>query len=128
MKRVTSIGAAITILFSVSCKENKQNATENSEKAQPEMEVAQTTETSFSNETVTALFSNYQDLRLALVESDAEQVQAIAAKIDKELTADQPALKILAAAMAQESSIEKQREQFSDFTEKSEPIVQGIFD
>ena len=39
MKRVTSIGAAITILFSVSCKENKQNATENSEKAQPAMEL-----------------------------------------------------------------------------------------
>ena len=49
-------------------------------------------------------------------------MQAIAAKIDKELTADQAALKVVAAAMAQESSIEKQREQFSDFTEKSEPM------
>lgn len=122
MKRVTSVGAAFALILSVSCKENKQKVTQQSEKVQPETEVVQTSGTTFSNETVSSLFNNYQELRAALVQSDAEQVQAIAAKIDNEVTAQQASLKSTTTAMAQESAIEKQRVLFSGLTEKMEPM------
>lgn len=126
MKSVTTMGAIFLILFNISCKENKEKVTETPEKAQPERKIEESSTASFSNDRVHELFQEYQQLRLALVATDAKQVQALATEIAKEHTENYEELKTIALAMSEEVDVEKQRVLFSTFTEKTEPLFKDF--
>lgn len=109
-----------------SCKNNKQKMTNEPDKVQAEQKIKETTVASFSSGLAMELFQNYQQLRLALIATDADEVHTLAAKMEKGLTDDQQELKAIALAMATEGDVEKQRVLFSKFTAKTEPLFTDL--
>ncbi len=68
------------------------------------------------------VFQNYQQIRMALVNSNAEEVNLAAGNLAESFTGEREEMKSMAIAMADAKDIEKQRELFSQFTEKVEPL------
>ncbi len=83
---------------------------------------AEIADTSFSDGMTGKVFQNYQQVRIALVNSDAEEVNMAAGNLAENLTGQREEMKSMALAMADTKDIEKQRELFSQFTEKVEPL------
>lgn len=117
MKRnVTLTITTIITIFLASCGDtNKKQET----KMNTEAEIA---DTSFSDGMTGKVFQNYQQVRIALVNSDAEEVNMAAGNLAENLTGQREEMKSMALAMADTKDIEKQRELFSQFTEKVEPL------
>lgn len=122
MKRVTLTGAAILLIFTMSCKENNQNQKNSDQEVQQVEESKEETSTSFSDNLAVELFDTYQEVRLALINSDAKEVQMAVGQFADEIPTDQPELKGMVLALAQENDVEKQRILFSDLTVKVEPM------
>ena len=59
---------------------------------------------------------------MALVNSDAGEVQTAAGNLAESFSEEREEMKSMAMAMAEADDIEKQREFFSQFTEKVEPM------
>lgn len=77
---------------------------------------------SFSDVMTGEVFQNYQQIRMALVNSNAEEVNLAAGNLAESFTGEREEMKSMAMAMADAKDIEKQRELFSQFTEKVEPL------
>ena len=117
MKRnVTLTITTIITIFLASCGDtNKKQET----KMNTEAEIA---DTSFSDGMTGKVFQNYQQVRIALVNSDAEEVNMAAGNLAESFAGEREEMKSMALAMADTKDIEKQRELFSQFTEKVEPL------
>ncbi|CDF78617.1 conserved hypothetical protein (DUF3347) [Formosa agariphila KMM 3901] len=113
----------IALISVVSCKnETKEKSVETAVESSKEntVEVVQA-KPKFKAANVTATFQNYIKLKDALVNTDA-----VAAKNGAELianTTENSEIKALASAIASESDIAKQREQFSDLTTLLKPVL-----
>jgi len=118
MKRnVTLTITTIITIFLASCGDtNKKQET----KMNTEAEIA---DTSFSDGMTGKVFQNYQQVRIALVNSDAEEVNMAAGNLAESFAGEREEMKSMALAMADTKDIEKQRELFSQFTEKVEPLL-----
>jgi uncharacterized protein (DUF305 family) len=120
---------AISVAFAVtlaSCgeKKNKQDAEVNTqhEVEQTKKQTADIADASFSDGMTGNVFHNYQRLRMALVNSEANEVQMAAGNLAESFPDEREEMKSMAMAMADAADIEKQRELFSEFTEKVEPM------
>lgn len=115
----TSNYLAIGLAFALaSCGQQKQ-------KQEAEQTVPQTiavADASFSDERAGQVFHDYQQLRKALISSKAEEVQAVAGKLEGSLPEEQVEMKSMALAMADAADIEKQRALFSNLTAAVEPL------
>jgi uncharacterized protein (DUF305 family) len=120
---------AISVAFAVtlaSCgeKKNKQDAEVNTqhEVEQTKKQTADIADASFSDGMTGNVFHNYQRIRMALVNSEANEVQMAAGNLAESFPDEREEMKSMAMAMADAADIEKQRELFSEFTEKVEPM------
>ncbi len=124
--KILVVTAAVTLILA-SCgeKKNKQDAEISTQK---EIEVsknqtADIADASFSDGMTGKVFHNYQQIRMALVNSDADGVQSAAGNLAESFSEEREDMKTIAMAMAEATDIEKQRELFSDFTDKVEPML-----
>ena len=127
MKRnVTSIIIAIMIISLTSCGDanKKQDAKMGtpSEIESKKVSSPEIADASFSNEMTGKVFENYQQIRMALVNSNAEEVNLAAGNLMKSFTGEEEEMKSMATAMAETNDIEKQRELFSQMTAEVETL------
>lgn len=120
----TGILAIAILLASCGEKKGKQDTQVD---APQEMETknensADIAEATFSDETAQEVFKNYQQIRLALVDSDFDGVQKAAENLAESISQEKQAIKTMANTMVEATDIEKQRELFSELTEKVEPM------
>lgn len=120
------VTAAVTMAL-VSCGEikNEQDAEVNTPKEQAKVPTAEISEASFSDAMAGKVFHNYKQIRLALINSDAGAVQTAARNLAENLEKEQENMKLTALAMAETNDLGKQRELFSLFTEKVEPLFKA---
>ena len=78
---------------------------------------------SFSDGMTGKVFQNYQQIRMALVNSNPDEVNLAAGNLAESFAGEREEMKSMALAMADTKDIEKQRELFSQFTEKVEPLL-----
>jgi len=76
----------------------------------------------FSDGMTGKVFQNYQQIRVALVNSNPDEVNLAAGNLAESFAGEREEMKSMAIAMADAKDIEKQRELFSQFTEKVEPL------
>lgn len=77
---------------------------------------------SFSDGMTGIVFHNYQQVRTALVNFDADGLQSAAGSLVEIFSEERDNLKLTALAIAEANDLEKQRELLSEFTEKVEPL------
>ncbi len=120
-----AVVAAVTITLAA-CGEqkDKQEAEVSSQDAieQAKGQMVAMADVSFSDGMTGKVFQNYQQVRMALVNSDADGVQKAAGKLAANFSEELDILELTALALAEASDIEKQRDLFSQFTEKVEPM------
>ena len=127
MKRnVTLTILTIIIISLASCgdatkkQDNKMSKPEEIEaKKENAPEIA---DASFSDGMTGKVFQNYQQIRVALVNSNPDEVNLAAGNLAESFAGEGQEMKSMAIAMADAKDIEKQRELFSQFTEKVEPL------
>ncbi|MGB5666032.1 MAG: DUF3347 domain-containing protein [Maribacter sp.] len=127
MKRnVTLTIATITLISLTSCGDtkNKQDAKISSpeEIGTKKEYIQEIADASFSDDMTGKVFHNYQQIRMALVNSDTEEVNEAAGNLAESFTHDREEMKLMAMAMEETDNIAKQRELFSELTEKVEPL------
>jgi hypothetical protein len=121
MKQNKFLAVAIAIAITlVSCgeKKNNQDTKVNTSKEQ----TADIADASFSDGMTSKVFHNYQQMRLALVNSDVDGVQKAADLLAESFSEERDKMKLTALAIAEANDLEKQRELFSLFTKKVEPL------
>lgn len=121
---VSTAAALAIVLTACGEKKNKQEAEINTpeEIEQTKQKTADIADASFSDGMTGKVFHNYQQIRMALVNSDTGEVQTSAGNLAESFSGEREEMKSIAVAMAEADDIEKQRELFSKFTEKVEPI------
>jgi len=127
MKRnVTFTIAMMTLIFTASCGDTKkQQNTVNSASEEmnvPQEKAVEIAQASFSDEMTGNVFRNYQQIRLALVSSNAEEATKAAGNLAQSVSGEKAEMKSIAMAMAEAKDLEKQRVLFSELTEKVEPL------
>ena len=127
MKRnVTLTIATITLITLASCGEtkNKQDAKISTpEEIETKKEnTADIADASFSDGMTGKVFHNYQQILMALVNSDADEVNEAAGNLAESFTEERGHMHLMAKAMEEMDDIETQRELFSQLTEKVEPL------
>ncbi|WP_405380183.1 DUF3347 domain-containing protein [Maribacter sp. LLG6340-A2] len=127
MKRNATLTiATITLITLASCGEtkNKQDAKISTpEEIETEKEnMAEIADASFSDGMTGKVFHNYQQIRMALINSDSNEVTMAAGNLAESFTEEREDMKSMAMAMAEADDIEKQRELFSHFTANVEPL------
>lgn len=123
----TIIFSAFIAMVMTSCGEtkNKQEAKINTQNAieQKEKHTADIADASFSDGMTGKVFHNYQQIRIALVNSDAKGVQEAATKLAESFSEERENIKSKALAMAEDANLESQRQLFSDLTQEVEPLI-----
>ena len=123
--KILVVTAAVTMTLA-SCGEQKtkQDAeiSTQHEIDQSKNQTADIADVSFSDGMIGKVFHNYQQIRISLVNSDDGGVQTAAGKLAESFFEEREDMKAIAMAMAEATDIERQRELFSDFTEKVEPM------
>ena len=127
MKRNATLTiATITLITLASCGEtkNKQDAKISTpEEIETKKEnTADIADASFSDGMTGKVFHNYQQILMALVNSDADEVNEAAGNLAESFTEEREQMHLMAKAMEEMDDIETQRELFSQLTEKVEPL------
>lgn len=116
---------AIASMALISCGEKKNqdaNAKAIEEIQEEEKQPTLIADASFSDEMTGKIFHNYQQIRSALTNSDASEVVMVAENLVESLSEGSPEIRSMTLAMVNTDDIEKQRELFSQFTQKVEPL------
>lgn len=127
MKRnVTLTITTILLIGLASCGDakNKQNNEINTpeEIETKKANTPEIVEASFSDEMIGKVFNAYQQIRIALVNSNSEEVNLAAENLAKSLTAEGDEMNSMVMAMAETKDIEKQRQLFSQMTAEVETL------
>jgi hypothetical protein len=128
MKRHIIIVLSVTALFTIASCGNKKKVEESenssSSAAPDDMEqLAENTGITFSDEKNAMVFKEYQQIRLALINSNFEEVRVKANALGLKLTDDHFEIEAIVVDMATAQNIEKQRELFAQLTKTLEPII-----
>lgn len=119
--------SAVMAMVMASCGEtkNKQEANINTqdEMEQKENHTADIADASFSDGMTGKVFHNYQQIRMALVNSDAEGVQTAATNLAESFSEERESIKSTALAMSDDANLESLRQLFSELTQKIEPLI-----
>ncbi|MRI00243.1 DUF3347 domain-containing protein [Kriegella sp. EG-1] len=124
-KKILAATVAVTLtLASCGERKNKQDAELSSQQEieQSKNQTSDIADASFSDEMTGKVFLNYQQIRMALVNSDDDGVQIAAGNLAESFSEEREDMKTIALAMAEATDIEKQRKLFSDLTGKVEPM------
>lgn len=120
------ITAAVTLLLA-SCvdKKNKQDTEANTpqEVKQAKENTPEIADASFSDGMTGKVYYNYQQIRMALVNSDVDGVQAAAGNLAESFSEEREGMRSTALAMADAIDLEEQRKLFSEFTKQVEPLL-----
>lgn len=127
MKRnVTLTITTILLIGLASCGDAKNK--QNNEISTPEeietkkADTPEIVEASFSDEMTGKVFNAYQQMRIALVNSDYEEVNLTAGNLAKSYTGEGDEMNSMVIAMAEAKDIEDQRELFSQMTAEVETL------
>lgn len=129
MKKMSIKAGILTMALTtmISCGEKKSNQeakTNNTTEVEPpEQETKDMADVSFSDEMTGKVFQDYLQLRTALVASNAENTQTAARNLAENLTEEREEMKSMVLAMADTDQLDQQRELFSSFTAKVEPML-----
>ncbi|MGB5553958.1 MAG: DUF3347 domain-containing protein [Flavobacteriaceae bacterium] len=128
-QKVTLTIATISMITLASCGDtkNKQDAKISSpEEIETKKEnTPEIADASFSDGMTGKVFHNYQQIRMALVNSDTEEANEAARNLAESFTEEREEMKLIAMAMEETDDIEQQRELFSQLTEKVEPLFKA---
>lgn len=128
MKRNVIITLTVTAIFTVSsCGNEKKvqgskNSSVSTATAAKEQQAVDSSIT-FSDDRIAMVFEEYQQMRIALINSDFEEVQVKASALGLKLSDDYFDIESIVLDMATAYNIEKQRELFSQLTTTLEPII-----
>ncbi len=120
-----AVAATVTMTLAACGEQKNKQETEVStpqELEQAEGQMLAIADASFSDGMTGKVFDNYQQVRMALVNSDADGVQKAAGNLAESFSEEMDILKLTALALAEASDIEKQRDLFSQFTEEVAPM------
>ena len=70
------------------------------------------------------IWHNYLEIKIALTNADADQVQDVAQSMLASFSEEQAELKAIAKQLSETGELEKQRELFSAFTDKAGPMFE----
>lgn len=70
------------------------------------------------------IWHNYLEIKIALTNADADQVQDVAQSMVASFSEEQAELKAIAKQLSETGELEKQRELFSAFTDKAGPMFE----
>ncbi len=121
MKKVGFILSILLTVF-VSCKEEKKEAANQNSGKTEVMPAGEIADASFSSDRMKSVFSEYQQLRTALVASDAGNAQKAAGRLADALAEDQAEVKSLSLSIASTDILEVQRSHFSELTASLDPL------
>lgn len=127
MKRNALIALIITAIVALSSCGNenkKQGGVTNSSAAASAVEEQVTDDTviTFSDDRIAMVFKEYQQMRMALINSNFKEFQVKASALGLKLTDDKFDLESIVLNIATAQDIEKQRELFAQLTTTLEPI------
>jgi len=127
MKRNITLTIAIMTLISVASCGDRKNQQHTGKSASEEMNVQQEkapeiAQATFSDEMTGKVFLNYQQIRIALVSSNAEEATKAIGNLVQSVPGEKEEMKSIATAMAEVKDLEKQRALFSQLTEEVEPL------
>ncbi|PIB28961.1 DUF3347 domain-containing protein [Maribacter sp. 4G9] len=125
MKKVTIALMTMILMLSLACKEEKKVAEPSNQEPAIEKQSKDMAAASFDDESTYALFKEYQKLRVALVETAPDKAKVAAEEMKAAVGESFTEISTLADEISKAGDVEKQREQFSQLTEKVEPIFKG---
>ncbi|UWX55444.1 DUF3347 domain-containing protein [Maribacter litopenaei] len=121
MKRVTMPFMATILIFSLSCKEEKKSVETSNPEPVMEEQAKEMAVASFNQEKTNMLFTDYQNLRKALVATAPDDAKTAAEQMKMNLDTEEKEISALADEISNALDVEAQREVFSRLTEKVEP-------
>ena len=117
---------AFMFIAFIGCKEKQTVEIETPAEVKNETEqVPDIADVEFSDGLIGKLWHNYLEIKMALTNSDAEQVQEIADSMAETFDKDLVVLKSLVQKMSEVEDIEVQRELFALFTEEAGPLFEN---
>ena len=125
MKKVITPIMAIVLVLSLACKKEKKVAEPSIQEPVAKEKAKDMAVASFDNESTHSLFEEYQKLRVALVETAPDKAKTTAEEMKAAVGESYSEIGNLADKISKVGDIEKQRELFSQLTEKVEPIFKG---
>ena len=110
----------------LACKEERTVEINSPTEATQETEkVADIADVEFSDGLIGKVWHNYLEIKMALTESDVEQVQEIADSMAETFSEEMEVLKSLSLRMSETDDIEAQRELFAQFTEEAGSLFEA---
>lgn len=126
LSKISLILGLLVLIFS--CKGEKENQSVEintpEEVKKAEQETADVADQNFIDGMTGKVWHNYLEIKMALTNDDADQVQDVAKSMADSFSEERAEMKKLAQQLAETSEIEKQRELFSAFTEKAGPMFE----
>lgn len=126
LSKISLILGLSVLIFS--CKGEKENQSVEintpEEVKKAEQETADVADQNFIDGMTGKVWHNYLEIKMALTNDDADQVQDVAKSMADSFSEERAEMKKLAQQLAETSEIEKQRELFSAFTEKAGPMFE----
>lgn len=120
-------GVLALVLLIASCGEKQSNQeTQVSTPQSTELNNGNNTdmaEAKFADQMTEKVFNSYQNVRTALIDSDADAVQKAAGKLAVGISKEHEDMLATTTKLADATDIEKQRALFSELTDQVEPIL-----
>lgn len=124
-KLIMALGS-IVILIACGSKENRQSVEVNTVKEvkKEKQLTADIADASFKDGMTGKAFHNYLQLKMALVNSDADEAAKVAANMAEGVTDERAEIKTLAEGIANNTDLEEQRSLFSNLTLQLSPLIE----
>ena len=125
MKTVKRTLAILILTAFIGCKENQSvEVNTPSEVKQEAEETADVADQHFIDGMTGAIWHHYLTMKMALTESDADQVQQSAGNISEIFTEERAELKAISQSISETDDLEDQRKLFAQFTEEIGPMFE----
>ncbi|MAZ25486.1 MAG: hypothetical protein CL868_00205 [Cytophagaceae bacterium] len=117
--------AALALISFIGCKEKQTVKVDTPEQVKKEEKMtADVADQDFIDGMTGKIWHNYLEIKMALTNDDASQVQNIAKSMADSFDQERMEMKNLSQQLADTDDLEKQRELFAQFTEKAGPMFE----
>lgn len=128
-RRILNFGVVLLLaigLFSCADNKGKQSVEIDTpeEVKKAEEKTADIADQDFIDGMTGKIWHNYLEIKIALTNADADQVQDVAQSMVASFSEEQAELKAIAKQLSETGELEKQRELFSAFTDKAGPMFE----
>lgn len=125
MKTLKTSLAFLLLSAFIGCKENQSVEVNTPEEVKQEAkETADIADQEFIDGMTGAIWHHYLTMKMALTESDADQVQQSAGNIAEIFSEERAEMKAIAQTISETNDIEAQRKSFAQFTEEIGPMFE----